>query len=258
MSPMADTKLPVRNDAYFNARYTYKPAPTPKRKLAHTLFPFNKRTPSNSSRLGSGDYAQVNYAERAHGTPVAVKEQTRDIDIAEIEAKAMSQVNSKHVPKLIDVIKPDDNSIKLVMEYMPHGMSKHMEAGGALDEKQVWAVLAGAFKGANAVHRAGYVHDDIASRNVLADENGVVKLGDLGNVKEIGSGVSKSNDWRGVYIMAAQLFDYVGEDQLSGNARRVMRKGQDLQDHPHVGNPSKFGLQVTLLLANGLKSKTQL
>lgn len=265
---MIDSKVPSRslaefsaeNQAYFDRRYTYLPAPPPKTQLP----PWLRAQPppgAASEVLGTGDHAVVKYARHDSGRTVAVKEQWGDVNGVRNEINVMRGVKSPHVIKLHEAIFAEDydgaRKTYLVMEHAPLRLEKELEHGMDLEEKQVWAILAGVYYGTKAIHDVGMIHDDIDVRNVLVGADGKAKLSDLSECKPISKENPTGRDARQIRLLAAVLFDAVGKDNLSSHAKRYLQRREELLENRDV-TASMFALHISIARANGMNTKTKL
>jgi eukaryotic-like serine/threonine-protein kinase len=133
-----------------------------------------------------GGFGEVYYALSDAGKEVALKLLQQNL---EIELRGVRQcMNLKH-PNLVtifDIRTDSDNDHWIVMEYV-HGKSLDRifdEANGPLPMDEVEKLLAGMVAGLSFLHDRGIVHRDLKPANVF-QENGVVKIGDVGLAKFI-------------------------------------------------------------------------
>ena len=134
-----------------------------------------------------GGFGEVYYAHSDAGKEVALKLLQQNL---EIELRGVRQcMNLKH-PNLVTIfdIRTDaDGDHWIVMEYV-HGKSLDRiidEADGQpLSMDEIGKLLAGMVAGLSFLHDRGIVHRDLKPANVF-QENGVVKIGDVGLAKFI-------------------------------------------------------------------------
>lgn len=133
-----------------------------------------------------GGFGEVYYALSDGGKEVALKLLQQNMDI---ELRGVSRcLNLKH-PNLVtifDIRTDGDGDHWIVMEFVS-GKSldrvvDDQEGGMPLDEVQRW--LSGIAAGLSFLHDRGIVHRDLKPGNVF-QENGVVKIGDVGLAKFI-------------------------------------------------------------------------
>lgn len=135
-----------------------------------------------------GGFGEVYYAVSDAGKEVALKLLTHDFDT---ELRGIRQcLNLKH-PNLVtifDVRTDADGDHWVVMEYV-HGASLEdvlsaFPQGLPLTEVRDW--MTGLLAGVDHLHERGLIHRDLKPANVYR-ENGVVKVGDVGLSKRLGS-----------------------------------------------------------------------
>ncbi len=96
------------------------------------------------------------------------------------EARAAARVDHPHIVRAYDVENEGDVHF-LVMEHVPGcDLATLVKREGPLAFRRAAEYIRQAALGLAAAHRAGLVHRDIKPGNLLVDDNGVVKILDLG------------------------------------------------------------------------------
>ncbi|KAL9458910.1 hypothetical protein AB3S75_007737 [Citrus x aurantiifolia] len=95
--------------------------------------------------------------------------------------------NHPNIVKLRNLVKEHED-VFIVFEYMESDLLKLMKesAGQNFSEDEVRNLCFQVFQGLHYMHRQGYFHRDLKPSNLLVSK-GVIKIGDLGMVKEIDS-----------------------------------------------------------------------
>jgi serine/threonine protein kinase/Flp pilus assembly protein TadD len=109
------------------------------------------------------------------------------------EARAASKV--KH-PNIVSIyaFKEYEGRDFIVMEYIEGKPIKELAAGGELSHDDVLSIISQIAEGLNAAHKAGLIHGDIKSENIIVDTDGVVKIADFGLAKFGQSEMSEDTD----------------------------------------------------------------
>jgi len=96
------------------------------------------------------------------------------------EARAMARVEHENIIKVFDVHE-DDGSYSIVMEYFPGKDLKHlMEERGRISPQDTLSIGRQAACALAYAHEHGVIHRDIKPRNIMVDNQGVVKIADFG------------------------------------------------------------------------------
>ncbi|ESR59144.1 hypothetical protein CICLE_v10017752mg [Citrus x clementina] len=144
--------------------------------------------------LGSGSYGDVFQAlDKKSGEFVAVKKLKKKIFSLDEsrnlkEVKCLRKMNNHpNIVKLRNLVKEHED-VFIVFEYMESDLLKLMKerAGQNFSEDEVRNLCFQVFRGLHYMHRQGYFHRDLKPSNLLVSK-GVIKIGDLGMVKEIDS-----------------------------------------------------------------------
>ena len=142
--------------------------------------------------LGSGSYGDVFQAlDKKSGEFVAVKKLKKKIFSLDEsrnlkEVKCLRKMNNHpNIVKLRNLVKEHED-VFIVFEYMESDLLKLMKesAGQNFSEDEVRNLCFQVFQGLHYMHRQGYFHRDLKPSNLLVSK-GVIKIGDLGMVKEI-------------------------------------------------------------------------
>ncbi|CAJ0569285.1 unnamed protein product, partial [Mesorhabditis spiculigera] len=155
----------------------------------------------NKDKLGSGNYCVVYkgiYKEEQRVTNVAVKvclqldeERKPDQITAERqsmlrEAELLASYAHENVIQLYGVA-ADHPPVQIVLEYCPGGsLDKHLqEYRDKIETAERLLYMKDAARGMSYLHEKGCIHRDIASRNCLIAESGLIKIADFGLSKLI-------------------------------------------------------------------------
>ena len=158
-----------------------------------------------------GGFGEVYYAVSDAGKEVALKLLQHEQDV---ELRGVTQcLNLKH-PNLVNLfdVKTDAHGESwVVMEYVNGTSLEDVLAafpnGLPLDEVRDW--LTGLVAGVSHLHDRGIVHRDLKPANVYR-ENGVVKVGDVGLSKKLGS------DRRGAHTQSVGTVYYMSPEVAKG------------------------------------------
>ncbi len=118
-------------------------------------------------------------SKRWVGDPVFVARFTR-------EAFAAAQLNHPNVVQIYDVGEADGTRY-FSMEYVPgRTLADVVKAEGKLDPETAVGYILQAARGLRHAHDRGMIHRDIKPDNLILDDQGIVKVADLGLVKTPG------------------------------------------------------------------------
>jgi len=144
-------------------------------------------------QLGAGSHAQVWLArDREEGRQVALKltkvqlRGGRGIDL-EREFELLQRLRHPNVIRAFGVhrsVHQDELHMALAMEYASCGDVSRLRAGPMREVLEIVAPIATAL---GFVHRAGYVHRDVKSSNILVMSDRTARLSDLGIACPIGA-----------------------------------------------------------------------
>ena len=158
-----------------------------------------------------GGFGEVYYAVSDAGKEVALKLIQHE---QEVELRGVTQcLNLKHpnLVNLFDVRTDSHGESWVVMEYVNGSSLEDVLAafpnGLPLDEVRDW--LTGLVAGVSHLHERGIVHRDLKPANVYR-ENGVVKVGDVGLSKKLGS------DRRGAHTQSVGTVYYMAPEVARG------------------------------------------
>ena len=100
------------------------------------------------------------------------------------EAAVMAQFVNPHVVELVGVVTVG-NPIYVIVEYMEHGSLKgYLEKNDVpVDQRVMWA--GDCAEGLAHVHGKGFIHRDVAARNVLLSSEMRCKISDFGLAREM-------------------------------------------------------------------------
>uniref|UniRef100_A0A0K0EJQ0 Protein kinase domain-containing protein n=1 Tax=Strongyloides stercoralis TaxID=6248 RepID=A0A0K0EJQ0_STRER len=139
--------------------------------------------------IGRGGFGVVYKAIRNHDNKeVAIKiidkNRVSPVRLSQ-ELKALRSLNSIHVVEFYDDFTENDTHC-IVMEYCSHGsLRQYIKENGPLSDNVAGYVLRQLVLGVNSIHRAGMMHRDLSTGNVLIyeiskDGNLYIKLADFG------------------------------------------------------------------------------
>ncbi len=99
------------------------------------------------------------------------------------EARAAAQVRHRHLVAVVDAGEVEGRPY-VAMEYVDgETLEERIEAGGSLALEDAVSVAGGVASGLDALHRAGLLHRDVKSANVMLRRDGTVVLTDFGLAK---------------------------------------------------------------------------
>jgi urea transport system substrate-binding protein len=105
-----------------------------------------------------------------------------------IEARAAGRLSHSNAVSIFEIGEVEGVQY-LVMEYVPGGsVSERLARGGRLSVVEATRIVMDAARGLAAAHRAGIVHRDMKPANLLATEDGSVKIADFGLAKPSAAG----------------------------------------------------------------------
>jgi serine/threonine-protein kinase len=142
-------------------------------------------------RLGEGGMGIVfRAALQADGTPVAVKILRPELAHDDIfrrrfehEARAACAVEDRHLVPIVDVGETEGR-LYLVAAFIEGITLEHrLEAVGRLEIGELVRIIAHVGAGLDALHRAGIVHRDVKTSNILIDHSQMAMLTDFGVAK---------------------------------------------------------------------------
>ena len=147
-------------------------------------------------RIGRGGMGTVYKAlqlslDRAVALKILSKELCRDTEFIEMfvrEARNAGQLNHPNIVHVYDVGKFNE-IYYLSMEYMANGsVADLLRKQKRVKVRHAIPMMIDATKGLEYAERKGLVHRDIKPDNLLMNDEGVVKIGDLGIAKRVGFG----------------------------------------------------------------------
>lgn len=152
--------------------------------------------------IGKGGMALVYRAiDRRTGHNVAVKilrpEYNQDAEFCtrfEREAVAASKMSHHNIVNLLDVGQ-DDNMRYLVMEYVRGRTLKEViKQNGPLKPAVAAQVAIRILSALQHAHKNGIIHRDIKPQNILVHSDGLIKVGDFGIARVVGSNTISTDD----------------------------------------------------------------
>jgi serine/threonine protein kinase len=107
------------------------------------------------------------------------------------EARASARIKSAHVVRVLDVVKRQQATPYIVMEYLEGiDLSRHIAKRGPLSVAEAASIVAQACEAVGEGHRLGIVHRDLKPSNVFLCERGAVAP----LIKVLDFGISKTED----------------------------------------------------------------
>ena len=152
--------------------------------------------------IGKGGMALVYRAiDKRTGHNVAVKilrpEYNQDAEFCsrfEREAVAASKMSHHNIVNLLDVGQ-DDNMRYLVMEYVRGQTLKDViKQKGSLKPEVAAQIGICILSAMQHAHKNGIIHRDIKPQNILVDSEGLIKVGDFGIARVVGSNTISTDD----------------------------------------------------------------
>jgi len=135
--------------------------------------------------LGGGHWTRMFLATQLSlNRPVAIKLLTSDSENVlarfEREADVMATVSHPNIVSIIDRGRFEENYF-IVMEYLDgDSLRDHMTDSKSLDVLKMRRVLASVATALTSLHAKGMIHRDIKPDNVLFDQEGQIKICDMG------------------------------------------------------------------------------
>lgn len=110
----------------------------------------------------------------------------------------MVQVQHQHVVRLMSSF-VENKTLHIVMEWASGGdmaavIRRVAAAGGQFEEEQLWKYLIQLTEGLQHLHSRRILHRDIKASNVFLDDEGNIKIGDLGLGKILTGQASAGRD----------------------------------------------------------------
>ncbi len=135
------------------------------------------------SVIGQGSFSIVYKGSDEKNNPVAIKKIISSISIDTIdEIKIMKKLNHKHIVKLIDVIK-ENNDVFLIMEFCECGTLADFLNKKPLKEKYSQSFIFQISLAIKYLFDNHIMHRDIKPQNILLSNKTFIKLADFGFAK---------------------------------------------------------------------------
>ncbi|KAG7546034.1 Protein kinase domain, partial [Arabidopsis suecica] len=141
--------------------------------------------------IGRGSTATVSIAISSSGEIFAVKSaELSSSSFLQKEQSFLSTLSSPHIVKYIGsglTYGNDGLVYNILMEYVSGGSLHDLikNSGGKLPEPEIRSYTRQILNGLVYLHERGIVHCDLKSQNVLVEENGVLKIADMGCAKSV-------------------------------------------------------------------------
>ena len=126
------------------------------------------------------------------------------------EAKALSQLNHRHVVRVFDIVETND-SLSLVLELVEGDNLADRLKGMPMAPREAAEIALTLARTMTSVHARGLLHRDLKPANVLVDRDGEIKIADFGLAKEVGN--------REGQTVTGELFgspNYMAPEQANG------------------------------------------
>ncbi|XP_010436369.1 PREDICTED: mitogen-activated protein kinase kinase kinase ANP1-like [Camelina sativa] len=142
--------------------------------------------------IGRGSTATVSIAISNSGEIFAVKSaELSSSTFLQKEESILSTLSSPHIVKYIGsgLTRENDRLVyNILMEYVSGGSLHDLikKSGGKLPEPAIRSYTRQILNGLMYIHERGIVHCDLKSQNLLVEENGVLKIADMGCAKTVG------------------------------------------------------------------------
>jgi len=102
------------------------------------------------------------------------------------EGKAAAKLNHPNIVQAIDVGEAGGYHY-FVMEYVDgHTVYDELAKGKVYDEQEALDIIIQVAKALSHAHKRGLIHRDVKPKNIMITKDGVVKLADLGLVRQVG------------------------------------------------------------------------
>ena len=109
---------------------------------------------------------------------------TADLERFRREAQAVAALGHENVMRVFDYGE-DEAGPFMSLEWLPGGTLEERLAHGALPDEETQRIAMGIAAGLAHLHARGLVHRDLKPANVLFDDEGRLKLGDLGLARRV-------------------------------------------------------------------------
>ena len=180
------------------------------------------------SRLGEGGMGRVYKARNLEtGEEVALKvlsrKLSRDIELLERFRREADAILALDHPNIIKAhtFGEERGRYYIAMEYLPGGdLRAKLRERGSLTEKESLEIIRDVAMGLQHAHGKGMVHRDIKPSNILFTEDGRVKLGDFGVVKQLDSGEAPQLTLVGTTVGTPH---YISPEQARGDRESDIR-----------------------------------
>ncbi|XP_019152134.1 PREDICTED: probable serine/threonine-protein kinase At1g09600 isoform X2 [Ipomoea nil] len=141
------------------------------------------------NKIGQGTYSSVYKARDLTNNKIVAMKKVRFVNMDAESVRFMSReicilrrLDHPNVMKLEAVVTSTmSGSLYLVFEYMEHDLSGLAIAHGSkFTESQIKCYMQQLLSGLDHCHSRGVLHRDIKGSNLLLNDNGIMKIGDLG------------------------------------------------------------------------------
>mmetsp|Transcript_49189 Transcript_49189/g.106804 ORF Transcript_49189/g.106804 Transcript_49189/m.106804 type:complete len:168 (+) Transcript_49189:160-663(+) len=110
------------------------------------------------------------------------------MDLIEFASLAIHSHSFTHAPRCPRSSSANVGKVGLVMEYCSRGDLRSLlrtAKDNALEEEIIWAILYQIGGAIEHIHQLGFIHRDIKPHNIMVAEDGDLRVGDLGIVKDL-------------------------------------------------------------------------
>ncbi|RKZ93420.1 MAG: hypothetical protein DRQ40_07635, partial [Gammaproteobacteria bacterium] len=142
--------------------------------------------------LGRGGQGEVWLAtDQKLKQKVAIKILPADIDASQMarirrEVGIGRKLEHPHILRIHELVE-STNTLAIIMQWMPGGSLAHAAATGPLPIERVIEIAEQILEGLAHLHGQRILHRDVKPSNILVDQDGSVRLGDLGLIRPLES-----------------------------------------------------------------------
>ena len=132
-----------------------------------------------------------------------------EIEMAENEAKILSNIKNDHIVKYYDSYKDIDN-FNILMEYCENDLRKFIDEHKAkkelIEENIIYDIILDLILGIKEIHKNNIIHRDLKPANIFINKENKIKIGDFGISKQLDNGEKYASTNTGTnYYMAPEI-----------------------------------------------------